>query len=137
MTERARLLSDESLRGQIVRGRRRHHSAIDFVIAHDMRLEGWPDQDVLAWVAEHDRAVIAEDKQTMIGFAKLRLERGLSFPGLVVVPQRLPAGRAIRDVAALVERSSSRPLHGRIEYLPIDKAWRVREEESEWAEVVA
>lgn len=137
MIVRTRLLADESLRGPIVRGLRRHHTAIDLVIAHDVGLEGWTDPDVLAWAAEHGRAVVAEDKQTMIGFARLRFRQGLSFSGLVVVPQRLPVGQAIRDIAALVERSAIEPLDGRIEYLPLDKTWRVREAETEWAEVVA
>ena len=133
MTTRARLLADESLRGPIVAGLRHRHPTVDVVAAWEIGLEGWDDPRVLSWAADQGRVVVAEDRKTMIGFAHRRLADGLALGGLVVVPSRCPVGRAIEDLAALVDRSCDEPLDGQIKYLPLDKAWRVSEEQAEWA----
>jgi hypothetical protein len=132
MTERARLLADEDVRGPVLRGIRRHHRDIDVIDVRDVRLEGAPDDQVLDWAAENGRVVVSQDEETMIGAACARIARGLPMPGLTLAPLRCPTGRAIRDIAALVDRSIDDPLDGTVRHLPLDKSWRVSEEAPEW-----
>jgi hypothetical protein len=127
--ERARLLADESLRGPVVRGLRRHHPDVDLVVAASAGLESWPDPNVLAWAADHGRVVVAQDVKTMIRFAGERMNAGLAFPGLILVPEKLRVAVVLQDIATLVERSIDEPLDDRWVHLPLDKAWRVSEDE--------
>ena len=47
-----RFLADASLHHAIVRGCRRREPAIDFLSAHEAKLEGVPDPEVLTFAAE-------------------------------------------------------------------------------------
>ena len=130
---RVRLLTDEDINGAILTGLRLHHPDIDVVGAREVRLARAPDPRVLDWAAANFRAVVSHDVKTMPPAARSRLAMGKPLPGLIIVPQWYPVGHAIRDIAALVERSEALPLDGRIEHLPLDKSWRVCEDEPVWA----
>lgn len=133
MTDRIRLLTDEDVRGQVVTGLRRHHPQIDLVDVREVGLESTPDPIVLEWAAVQGRVLVTQDEETMIDFAWDRVELSLHFPGLIVAPLRCPVALAIREIAELVARSDEEPLDDRVVHLPLDKSWRVREEEPEWA----
>jgi len=63
------LAADESLHGHIVRGLRRREPGIDLVSVEEAGLRGSTDPEVLEWAAKEKRVLIAQDKNTMIGFA--------------------------------------------------------------------
>jgi hypothetical protein len=50
-----RLLSDEDVHDDIVRGLRRREPTLDIVRAVDMALDHTPDPAILAWAATHER----------------------------------------------------------------------------------
>ena len=132
---RARLLFDEDAHGPILAGLRLHHPGLDAVGARDVGLRRTPDPKILEWAAGEGRAVVSHDVNTMTAAARRRVADGLAFPGLVIVPQGYPVGRAVRELAALVERSLDEPLDGQLRYLPLDKSWRVCEAEPDWPRV--
>ena len=130
---RVRLLTDEDINGAILTGLRLHHPDIDVVGAREVRLARAPDPRVLDWAAANFRAVVSHDVKTMPPAARSRLAMGKPLPGLIIVPQWYPVGHAIRDIAALVERSEIESLDGRIAHVPLNKTWRVSEEAAVWA----
>lgn len=64
-----RLVSDEDVHDDIVRGLRRRESTVDLVRAIDVGLGQTPDPDILAWAASTQRILLTGDLNTMIGFA--------------------------------------------------------------------
>jgi hypothetical protein len=60
-----RFLADASLHHAIVSGCRRREPAIDFLSAHEAKLEGMADLDVLKFAAQHDRILVTSDLRTM------------------------------------------------------------------------
>ena len=60
-----RFLADASLHSAIVTGCLRREPAIDFLSAHEARLEGVPDQGVLAFATQHNRILVTSDFRTM------------------------------------------------------------------------
>ena len=60
-----RFLADASLHDAIVTGCLRREPAIDFLSAHEARLEGVPDPDVLAFATKENRILVTSDLRTM------------------------------------------------------------------------
>ena len=60
-----RFLADASLNDAIVTGCLRREPAIDFLSAHEARLEGVPDPNVLAFATEENRILVTSDLRTM------------------------------------------------------------------------
>lgn len=133
MSDRARLLTGEDVRGAVLDGLRRHHAGIDVIDVREVGLSSTPDPLVLEWAAAHGRVVVTQDEETMLGFAWDRVARSVRFPGMIVAPLRCPVAIAIREIAQVVEISDHDPLDDRVIHLPRDKSWRVSEEEPVWA----
>jgi hypothetical protein len=60
-----RFLADASLHHAIVSGCLRREPTIDFLSAHEARLEGVPDAEVLAFATHQDRILVTSDLKTM------------------------------------------------------------------------
>ena len=60
-----RFLADASLHDAIVTGCLRREPAIDFLSAHEARLEGVPDPNVLAFATKENRILVTSDLRTM------------------------------------------------------------------------
>ncbi len=75
------------------------------------------DAEVLAWAAETGHVVVTHDVSTMTAAAYERLARGEALGGLVIVPQRLPIGEAIRRLMALLRDAEQEELAGRVVFL--------------------
>ena len=56
-----RFLADASLHDAIVTGCLRREPAIDFLSAHEARLEGVPDPNVLAFATQENRILVTSD----------------------------------------------------------------------------
>jgi predicted nuclease of predicted toxin-antitoxin system len=56
-----RLLSDEDIHDDIVRGLRRREPTLDTVRALDVGLDHTPDPIILAWAASNERVLITGD----------------------------------------------------------------------------
>jgi hypothetical protein len=78
------LAADESLHGHIIQGLRRRLPGIDLVTVDETGLRSSPDPDILEWAASEGRILVAQDRETMIGFAWARVAAGLPMPGLII-----------------------------------------------------
>lgn len=115
-----RLASDADVHGDLVRGLRRRHPALNLVRAQDGLPVGTPDPDVLAWAAAEDRVLITNDRNTMVDFAYRRVASGEPVPGLIVTTNRQALGPAIDDILLIVECMSEDEMRGMVVvFLPL------------------
>jgi Domain of unknown function (DUF5615) len=110
---------DEDFDNDILRGVLLRLPGLDIVRVQDVGLLGDSDPVVLEWAAREKRVLLTHDIRTMSRFAYLRLEAGLSMPGVFVVPQSLPIGQAIDNVLLLAECSLEGEWEGQVRFLPL------------------
>jgi Domain of unknown function (DUF5615) len=79
-----RLASDADVHGEIVRGVHRRRPEIDLVRVQDTLSESVSDLEVLAWAAAEARALVTNDRNTMVGFAYQLAAAGDLVPGVVL-----------------------------------------------------
>ncbi len=114
-----RLLSDENLSGDIVRGLLLRKPGIDLIRTQDVDLLGVDDPGVLAWAAENNRILLSHDRATMPAYAYSRVTAGQCMPGAFIVNDRLPIGQVIQDILLIDECSEQEEWSGRILFLPL------------------
>lgn len=115
-----RLLADENIDSDIVRGVLRRRSQLDLLRAQDVGLAGIGDPEVLTWAAKEKRVVLTHDVNTMINFAVQRIQRGEAMAGLFVVHQEcVPFSRVIDDLLLFDDCSETAEWENRVEYLPL------------------
>lgn len=110
---------DENVHIAIVRGLRRELPTLDIVRVQELDMQATSDPDVLEWAAQEGRIVITHDVTTMREFADQRVREGKSMPGLIVVPQTMPIGAAMADLAMMAQTIFDGELEGRVEFLPL------------------
>lgn len=96
-----RLVSDENLNGDIVRGLLRRHPELDLVRVQDVGLMETPDSDILEWAAGEGRVLLSHDVSTVPPAAYQRIADGQPMPGVFILPDRMPIGRAIDEILFL------------------------------------
>lgn len=114
-----RLASDENFNGDIVRGLLFRLPDLNLVRVQDVGLEGAIDPVVLAWAAENDCIILTHDRATLPNFAFDRVVAGEVMPGVFVVNDRLPVGRAIEELVLVATCSEASEWLGRVLYLPL------------------
>ena len=114
-----RLAADEDFNAIILRGLRRRVAGLDVTRARDAALAGASDEVILEWAAREQRLLLTHDVSTMIAHAYSRLDVGLPIAGLLVVPQWLPVGLAIDEIALIVECSEQSEWQNRVDHLPL------------------
>ena len=90
-----RFLADASLHDAIVTGCLRREPAIDFLSAHEARLEGVSDPEVLAFATNQNRILVTSDLRTMPRHFGDSLEANGQCAGVFLVKQRVPLAEAI------------------------------------------
>ncbi len=114
-----RILSDEDVPGDIVRGLRQRQPGLDVVRVQEVGLRSVPDPDVLEWAAQAGRQVITRDRSTMTAHAADRVARGLPMPGLFVLPERMPIGQAVTELELLALATEPGEWCDQIVFLPL------------------
>jgi predicted nuclease of predicted toxin-antitoxin system len=114
-----RLLSDENLNGEIVRGLLRRRPDLDLVRVQDVGLLGHDDPSVLEWAAQEGRILLTHDRATIPDFAYERINAGNAMPGVFVIGNRYPVGQAIEEILLLVLCSETEEWEGIVCYLPL------------------
>ena len=71
---------------------------MDFLSAHEARLDGIADPEVLAIAAEQKRILVTHDFQTMPRHLADYLATGATSPGVLLVKQRTPIRQAIEGL---------------------------------------
>jgi hypothetical protein len=88
-----RFQADNDLDQRIVVATRRLDPTIDFQTAHALKLHGVPDTLVLRRAADASRILVSHDRHTLPAFFRAFISTEAS-PGLIIVPQSFPVGRA-------------------------------------------
>ncbi len=114
-----RLLADENIKNQLIRGLLRRNPEIDIVRVQDAGLAGADDIAVLDWASREGRVLVTFDVATMPDAAYKRVSEGLPMPGVVAIPWSTSLSQAIEDLLLLAEASLPDELEGRILYLPL------------------
>ena len=114
-----RLLIDHDFNEKILQGLQNRVTQLDTVTARMIGFEEEPDTELLARAAVEDRIVLTHDVQTMASFAIIRVRNGESMPGLLIVPQRFPIGRAIEELTMILLCSDQSEWRDLIIHLPL------------------
>ena len=114
-----RLVSDQNFNDPVVRGLFRRLPELDLVRVRDEGMERTKDPPLLAWAAEHGRIVLTHDRNTMPGFAYSRVTQGLPMPGVFVVDDTLPIGRAIEELEVIVMCSADDEWDNQVVFIPL------------------
>jgi predicted nuclease of predicted toxin-antitoxin system len=113
------LLADENLDANIMRGVLRRVRDIDVFRVQDVGLTGADDSKVLAWAAEHGRVLVTHDVETVTRFALERVHAGLPMPGVIEIVASASIGKAVDDLALVLECLAEGELHDQVLYLPL------------------
>lgn len=114
-----RLLADENLNGDIVRGLMRRQPGLDIVRVQDVGLAGLEDRDILAWAAHSDRIVLTHDRASLPDQAYQRMAAGEKMAGVFILNDRLPVGQAVQEILLVIACSEQAEWIGRVVYLPL------------------
>jgi predicted nuclease of predicted toxin-antitoxin system len=113
-----RFLIDHDFNERVLRGVR-SRAKVDAVPARTVGLAHKSDPELLSWAAAENRILVSHDIQTMPRFAIARVRAGESMPGLILVPQDLRIGKAIEELATIVQCSSQTEWQDLIVYVPL------------------
>jgi hypothetical protein len=114
-----RLLADESIHGDVIRGALRRQPTLDLVRVQDVGLAGADDPTILEWAAAEGRIMLTSDVATLVGYAYARVRSGNVMPGLWVIRQGADLGHAVEDVLIIAECSREGEWEGQVRYLPL------------------
>jgi predicted nuclease of predicted toxin-antitoxin system len=115
-----RLLADENVDYDLVRGVLRRRPEFDFIRVQSVGLTQTVDPDILAWAARERRIIVTHDVKTMPGFARERMSRGEPMAGLFIVHQEGAAlSKVIDDLLLLDDCSETAEWANQILYLPL------------------
>jgi len=114
-----RFLADENFNNRILDGLRRSVPGIDILRVQDTEIYQAPDTIVLEWAAKENRIILTRDVHTMVGYAYDRVKFGLPMPGLIEVPDDVPIGRAIDELAIMIGAGSPADFNQQVKYIPL------------------
>lgn len=114
-----RLVSDENLNGDIVRGLFRRFAELDLVRTQDAGLSATSDAEILEWAAREGRVLLTHDVSTVPPAAYQRVRDSKPMPGVFAVPDRMPIGQAIDEILFLSVSTEPDEWKGQVFYLPL------------------
>ena len=112
-----RLLSDENLNEEIVRGVLRRQRDLDVIRVRDVGLAGAKDPSILQWAADDGRILLTHDRATIPSYAYARVRHGQRMPGVFVIDDRAPVGQAIEALLLFALCSLDREWEGQVLFL--------------------
>ena len=116
---RIRFLADEDFNQAIVAGLRHREPRLDMLTISELGMKGTPDPQVLAFAAEQGRMVVSHDVTTMPVHFAVHIAGGNSSPGLFVIHQTIPIGKAIEELLLIWEASAPEEWRDRWTRLPL------------------
>lgn len=114
-----RFLTDEDFDGRIVRGLRRRMPELDLLRIQDAGLRTFHDRKILEYASQTGRVVISHDIRTMLQFALDRIAKGITMPGLILVPQDFAIRRAIDELELIAECMDAEQWNNQVKRLPL------------------
>jgi predicted nuclease of predicted toxin-antitoxin system len=98
-----KLVSDENFDGDILRALFRQRPGLDVVRVQDVALIGAQDPEILEWAAVQGRIVLTHDRDTVPYYAFERVRAGQPMPGVFLVSDLMPVGKAVDEILLAVE----------------------------------
>ncbi len=114
-----RLVSDEDVHGDIVRGVWRHAPDLDLVRVQDAGLLGSPDTMILQWAAGENRVLITRDRNTLVGAAWARVAAAEPMPGVLALRPHAAIGEAIDDIILVARCYDAEDIRDQVVYIPL------------------
>jgi predicted nuclease of predicted toxin-antitoxin system len=114
-----RLLTDENVDNNILRGLALRLPHLNFVSVRDVGLAGSPDLVLLRWAAKQQRIILTHDVKTLVPDANQLVARGEPMAGVIFVPDQLEIGRAINDLEIAVGCYTESEMRNNVKYLPL------------------
>lgn len=119
MTTMLRLLIDQDLDQDILRGLFQRIPELDAITAYEAGLSEASDPQLLAWAAEHNRLIISHDRKTMPRHAVERMAEGNVVAGVIIVSRRLPMKRVLDDLEMIILCSEAVEWENVVRHLPL------------------
>ena len=113
-----RLLIDQDLDHDILRGLIRRLPQLDAMTAFEIGMSEATDRELLTMAAREGRIVVTHDRRTMPAHAADLMGAGKNIAGLFVVPRSLPLQQAIEDLELMITCSEHDVWVNIIRYLP-------------------
>jgi hypothetical protein len=113
-----RLLSDEDVHDDIIRGLRRRDPALDIVRAIDVGLDHTPDPIILEWAASEARVLITGDLNTMVGFAWARVQSAQPMPGVLALLENAGVGQVLEDILLVALCYAPEEIKDQVVFIP-------------------
>ena len=113
-----RLLIDQDLDHDILRGLIRRIPQLDAVTAYEIGMSEATDSQLLAWAAQEGRIIVTHDRTTMPTHAADLMGEGENIAGLFVALRSLPLHQVIEDLELMVTCSEKDEWVNVIRYLP-------------------
>jgi hypothetical protein len=113
-----RLLIDQDLDHDILRGLIRRIPQLDAVAAFEIGMGKASDPQLLTWAAQEGRIIVTHDRKTMPTHAADLMSEGGNIAGLLVVPRSMPLRQVIEDLELMITCSENDEWVNVIRYLP-------------------
>jgi hypothetical protein len=114
-----RLLTDEDVHDDIIRGLWRLESTLDLVRVVDIGLGHTSDPIILDRAAVDGRILVTGDLNTMVGFAWTRVRSGVLMPGVIALVENAGVGAVIDDIRLIAVCSTPDEIKDRVLYVPM------------------
>ena len=113
-----RLLIDQDVDHDILRGLIRRIPQLDAVTAFEAGMSEATDPVLLKWAAKEGRIVVTHDRKTMPGHAAELIGKGEIIAGVFVVPRSMPIHQVLEDLQLMIACSKNDEWVNVIRYLP-------------------
>jgi hypothetical protein len=113
-----RLLIDQNLDHDILRGLIRRIPRLDAVTAFEIGMSRATDPHLLAWAEREGRIIVTHDRATMPMHAADLIGEGKNIAGLFIVPGRMPLYHVLDDLELMITSSEPYEWVNVISYLP-------------------
>jgi hypothetical protein len=120
-----RLLVDENFNQHIADGLIARDPRLDLVHVRDAGLAA-ADPTIFDWAAAQDRVLLTHDRQTIPGFAYVRVSAGRRMPGVFLVSDDMPVGLAIDEILLAAHCLSEDECEDRVRYFPMSGSTKGR-----------
>lgn len=114
-----RLLIDQDLDHDILRGLLRRVPRLDVVTAFEIGMREAADRELLIRAARERRVLVTHDRRTMPAHAAALMDEGENIAGLFVVPRSLSLQQVLEDLELVVTCSEDGEWVNVIRYLPL------------------
>ena len=114
-----RLLIDQDLDHDILRGLVRRIPQLDAVTAFEIGLSHATDPQLLTWAAQAGRTIVTHDRTTMPTHAADLMNEGKNIAGVFVVLRSLPLHQVIDGLELMITCSENDEWVNVIRYLPL------------------